>query len=41
MFIEKLSSLVHFGYFFSISWIFGIIHEIIQKDSAKNEVYEF
>ena len=40
-FLEKVSPLVHHGYFFSISWIFGIINQITQKDSLKNEVYKF
>ena len=30
-FLEKLSPLVHFGYSFSIAWIFGIINQLIQK----------
>ena len=31
-FLEKLSPLVHFSYSFSTAWIFGIIHQIIQKN---------
>ena len=33
-FLEKLSPLVHFVYFFSIAWIFGIINQIIQKTQS-------
>ena len=40
-YLEKLSPLVHFGYSFSIAWIFGVINEIIQNDSSKNEDYKF
>ena len=38
---KKPSPLVYFVYSFSIVWIFGIINQIIQKDSSKNEVYKF
>ena len=30
-FLERLSPLVHFGYSFSIEWMFGIINQNIQK----------
>ena len=33
-FLEKLSPLVHFGYSFSIAWIFGITNQIIQKTQS-------
>ena len=33
--------MIHFVYSFSIAQIFGIINEIIQKDSSKNEVYKY
>ena len=33
-FLEKLSPLVHFGYSFSIAWMFGIINQIIQKTQS-------
>ena len=34
-FLKKLSPVVHFVYSFPIIWIFGIIHQILQKDSSK------
>ena len=33
-FLEKLSTLVHFVYSFSIAWMFGIINQIIQKTQS-------
>ena len=32
---------MHFFYSFLTALIFGIIHQNIQKDSLKNEVYKF
>ena len=36
--LDKVSSLVHFGYFFSQAWFFGIIRQHFQKHLSKNEV---
>ena len=40
-FLEKLSSLVHFGYSFLIALIFGIINQIIQKSHRKMKSTNF
>ena len=36
---KKLSPLVHLGSCSLITWIFGIIHQIIRKDLSKNEIF--
>ena len=40
-FLLNLNPLIHYVYFFSIAWLFGIIHQNIQRDSLTNEVYKF